>query len=93
MMKFEVGCWYRNSKTLIARCDSIKVQNTSFNIKEIIENNVYKLNSNWWSYHGDMKKVDIDEIQQYLPPGHPDLIVKPKNYDFIISILDKLDIR
>tara|TARA_R110000868_G_scaffold214504_1_gene464595 strand:- start:240 stop:518 length:279 start_codon:yes stop_codon:yes gene_type:complete len=92
-MEFIVGSWYRNSRTLVAKCHSIKEQGNSFYLKEQICNDIYGLHENWWVYHSSMVEISIDEIRQYLPYEHPDLIVVDENYDSLLLVLDKLNIK
>ena len=71
--KFIVGKWYYNSEKTYAKVDSI-IDYDNFNFKEWITNGMYFLESSYWGDHPKMREASIEEIQQYLPDGHPDKI-------------------
>ena len=83
-VEFEVGKWYsfnwdwhsKTNATVIAKIKSIG--NTEINISW----RSYLWNKNDYNYHdsytfvdiSDIKELSIEEIQQFLPEGHPDKI-------------------
>ena len=71
--KFIIGKWYCNSEKTYAKVDSI-IDATTFRYKECIYNGCYEEYSSFWNDHLRMREASLEEIQQYLPEGHPDKI-------------------
>lgn len=71
--KFIVGKWYCNSEKTYAKVDSI-IDAATFCLKECIYKGLYEEYSSFWIDHLGMREASIEEIQQYLPEGHPDKI-------------------
>lgn len=76
--KFEVGKWYRSPEwaDFYIKCDSF--DGTSVNVKEVVEEQKHQYKVDRYVYKLDTySEASLSEIQQYLPPNHPDLIIKP----------------
>jgi hypothetical protein len=106
-IKFEVGKWYKNSNW-ISNKDFIKCSNTFIEHNSICGNE-YIINGKWYSNHVRWYSPEtcvlasFEEIQQYLPYGHPDKIqldsefkvgdyifvmIKGKNFGDILKVED-----
>ena len=74
--KFEVGKWYKieGIKNAYRKCSD--VQDGRFYYMEYLTP-IYGKNSAHTLLTAPLELLDLSEIQQYLPKGHPDLIVKP----------------
>lgn len=88
-MNFEKGKWYTNSDWEDNSFTKFSYQlNDQFYFTECINNNTYIEKDDWWiigrKYR--FKLVDLSEIQQYLPPNHPDKeFILPKNWYVIVT--------
>jgi hypothetical protein len=77
---FEIGKWYQNAPSIksYAKCLEIRENGNSFYFKDFIDGCDYRKTNSSWSYHGNMREVELSEIQQYLPEDHPDKLHKPE---------------
>lgn len=68
--QFEVSKWYYNSDKTFAKVS--KITDNGFDYDEWILDGIYDYRPGWWGIHSNMKEATLEEIQQYLPDGHPD---------------------
>jgi len=76
--KFEVGKWYKDDNwTSNSYAKFLRLEDDRFYFSERIKN-WYKKVESWWRIDDKTicKEVSLEEIQQYLPEGHSDKIVK-----------------
>lgn len=84
--KFKVGTWYKTFAGSL-----IKYKNSNNGVFNASEHFMYdtlnKLKSTgvFGSINNEFKEVSLDEMQQYLPDGHPDKISKFKIGDRVIA--------
>ncbi len=79
-VEFIPGKWYRNpewSEGCYAKFLRFYEGTDRFVHSEHIKNKEHNKKEDWWqNYKGITKEIRIEEIQQYLPEGHVDKIVK-----------------
>ena len=83
-VEFEVGKWYKNlsihsQKNTFGKFLNLRSNNKEFWMSEYIYNGKFHSTPGWLDYSSETVEIDIEEIQQYLPDGHPDKI---KSNDF-----------
>ena len=86
-VEFEVGKWYKNlsihsQKNTFGKFLNLRSNNKEFWMSEYIYNGKFQSIPGWLDYSSKTVEVDIEEIQQYLPEGHPDKI---KSNDFKVG--------
>lgn len=99
MIEFIVGEWYRNPGNFegsdLTWAKFEKWQKSWFYFTEWITNGVYEIKGSRWSYsssNSGYEPINIEEIRQYLPYGHPDIKIL-KNINYLKQILKKLNIK
>jgi hypothetical protein len=99
-MEFIVGKWYKNPGKHEGAIDTFakfeKWEDNWFHFTEWIINEVYENKISKWSYSKTNKvyePVNIEEIQQYLPANHPDLLIVNEDYNYLIPILERYGIK
>jgi len=106
-VKFEIGKWYKCSfNENLYKCDGNN--NINFYVSEIINPtdkqisgsqpgwSVNKTKDSCIEYFNPRNLASIEEIQKYLPKGHPDLIKSDKEYkygDWVVVTCEILDSR
>ena len=78
-VKFEVGKWYKNlgifsQKNTFGKFLKLCSDNKEFWASEFIYNGKFHSGQGWLDFSSETVEIDIEEIQQYLPDGHPDKI-------------------
>lgn len=77
---FEVGKWYRHFSYENTCAKFLKFENSKWIGSEwITDTGAYKYEKFTSSIHNKSYKIDLSEIQQYLPDGHVDKIKKEKD--------------
>jgi hypothetical protein len=99
-MKFEVGRWYTSSKWLTKSImkffsqDEDSLYYTEAYINKKKEN--YHYESSYWSYNDEVRLATDQEIKEYLPDDHPDLINtyvdNKEDLSYLESMFKKLNI-
>lgn len=82
--KFIVGNWYKSEWGNYFKFRELKYNNFSSS-EEIYRGKWNKVETNGYSGILDLE-IDISEIQQYLPDGHPDKII-PNNNNHVESLI------
>jgi len=95
---YEVGKWYKFKEitNLIVKFKSLEIKSNctsiyGFNFTESIRKDVYSLENNWVAVSNIPELIDLSEIQQYLPEGHPDKI-KSNKMEYKFKIGDKVKV-
>ena len=75
----KTGKWYKNLG--INRPDTygkfLKLDESNhFWVSEYIYENEYSKNSGWFHYSSDTVECSLEEIQKFLPEGHPNKFIK-----------------
>jgi len=83
--EFEVGKWYNICDTVYLKLDCFKDEILYGSEYIYIKHNMYRRSSisfytKWFNGFKATKVDDLSGIQQYLPEGHVDLILKPVEY-------------
>lgn len=81
-VKFEVGKWYQYNPDVYLKFERIVTE--KFRCSERIVDGVYSIVNSLYNTQSIMP-ISIEEIQQYLPDGHPDLI--KSNQEFKVGQL------
>ncbi len=86
--QFIVGRWYTSNQwSSGSYCKFLEIKDGRFYFSEKISlklSDKYSNTKDWWSLFGSITECSLEEIQQYLPDGHVDKIVKesPKTNPF-----------
>ena len=93
-VEFEVGKWYKNlsihsKENSFGKFLYLCSNNKEFWMSEYIYNGKFHSTSGWLDYSSETVEIDIEEIQQYLPEGHPDKIKSTDSLKMILSIDDE----
>jgi hypothetical protein len=97
--KFVVSNWYRIKEytTDYRKCSDAKEKNGYMFYSDSIQNNIYVNERGLCgSKYNRLQPIDLSEIQDYLPFGHPDKfsIIIPSNQNkHIIKLLNKLGLK
>lgn len=97
--KFIVGNWYRIKEypTDYRKCLDAKEKNGYMSYGDSIQNNIYVNERGLCgSKNRRLQPMNLSEIQEYLPFGHPDkfsIIVPSKENKYIIKLFKKLGIK
>lgn len=91
--KFEVGKWYTD-KAWVPRsfCKATESKSGFSNriyYSEFIRNGEHIVKSDWWCCDEHITLASLEEIQEYLPEGHPDkikTISEFKKGDYIVTL-------
>ena len=75
---FEIGKWYKNLGTYNkAYGKFLKLDNSNqFWVSEYIYENEYSKNSGWFYCSSDTVECSLEEIQKFLPEGHPNKFIR-----------------
>lgn len=98
---FIVGAWYKpiNQNDVFGKLKSLKdLTNDYFPCKEYISSTKYDKTGNYFGSFSfnTLVKVELSEIFDYLPDGHPDKIIKTlfaEDLTYLIPILEKHNIK
>ena len=77
MVNFEVGKWYTCEsweKDNFAKFTKI-IHEDKFCFEECIRYRDHLYKKDWWRAYDNMREVLLSEIKEYLPAGHPDLLI------------------
>ena len=99
-VKFEVGKWYKNlsknsQKNTFGKFLNLRNNDKEFWMSECIYKGKFTNTQGWLNYSSETVEINIEEIQQYLPEGHPDKIVDKsiKQYttgSYVVALNNKL---
>ena len=100
-MEFIVGKWYENPRNIegseITWAKFTKWERGRFHFSEWIYKGEYLNQSTYWEYgesNRPYSSINIEEIQQYLPLYHPDLVtITNENMNYLIPILKRHGIQ
>ena len=86
-VKFEVGKWYKNlsinsPENTFGKFLDLRNNDKEFWMSEYIYKGKFTNAPGWFDFSSETVEIDIEEIQQYLPDGHPDKI---KSNDFKVG--------
>ena len=86
-VKFKVGKWYKNlgrnsQKDTFGKFLDLRNNDKEFCMSEYIYKGKFTNAPGWIDYSSETVEINIEEIQQYLPEGHPDKI---KSNDFKVG--------
>ena len=93
-VEFEVGKWYKNlsihsQKNTFGKFLNLRGNNKEFWMSEYIYNGKFHSTPGWLDYSSETVEINIEEIQQYLPDGHPDKIKVDREFktgDYVFAI-------
>ena len=93
-VEFEVGKWYKNlsihsKENTFGKFLNLRSNNKEFWMSEYIYNGKFHSTQGWLNYSSETVEIDIEEIQQFLPEGHPDKIKSTDSLKMILSIDDE----
>jgi hypothetical protein len=87
--KFEVGKWYKGW------CEGDytkfqKLESDCFYFTEKIQRRKHCKKSDWWGNHSGIEEASLEEIQEFLPDGHPDKFKTPNESEMTMKEIQQL---